>query len=44
MQDCQECYKIKCRGCGWEPSPEEVVLIQKQIMTVCPDCGWCPSS
>lgn len=41
---CEECYKIKCRGCGWEPNVREVEEIQEEILTSCPRCGWTPKS
>lgn len=39
---CETCFKIKCRGCGWEPDSAQVTLIQKELLTACPDCGWKP--
>lgn len=41
-EECAICYKIICRQCGWEASEDEVLLIQKQELTVCPICGWKP--
>lgn len=43
-QNCEICYKIVCRGCGWEPKDEEVLLIQKEELTACPLCSWSPRS
>lgn len=40
--NCDVCYKIICRGCGWEPNEVEVKLIEREVLTSCPDCGWKP--
>ena len=40
---CEVCFKIICGGCGWEPDDDEVLLIQKEIITECIKCGWKPS-
>jgi predicted nucleic acid-binding Zn ribbon protein len=40
--DCQECYKIKCGKCGWEPDTDQVILIQNELLTQCPKCNWSP--
>lgn len=42
MQECVDCFKIKCRGCGWEPNEKEVHEVQSGILTTCPLCGWKP--
>jgi len=42
-KDCEICYKIICKQCGWEANDEEVLKIQKGIITACPECGWEPS-
>lgn len=42
-QNCDICYKIICRKCGWEASSEEVLQIQKEELTACPLCGWKPT-
>lgn len=42
--DCRECFKIKCRGCGWEPDDTQVELIQKEVLTECPVCNWSPKT
>ncbi len=42
-QNCEICYKIICRGCGWEANDEEVLQIQKELLTACPNCGWKPT-
>ncbi len=42
MNDCDICYKIVCKGCGWTASPRDVLLIQSGRMKECPDCGWMP--
>jgi len=41
-QKCEICYKIICKGCGWEASDDEVLKIQKEELTACPLCGWRP--
>ena len=41
-QDCQICYRIICRGCGWTAGDEDVRCIQRGEMTACPECGWMP--
>jgi hypothetical protein len=41
-ESCDICYKIICKGCGWEASGEEVLKIQKGELTACPVCGWKP--
>lgn len=38
-KNCEICYKIKCRGCGWEPDDAESDLLNKGLLTKCPDCG-----
>lgn len=42
MEECIDCFKIKCRGCGWEPDDEELILVQTGQLTACPLCGWMP--
>jgi predicted nucleic acid-binding Zn-ribbon protein len=44
QSNCEICYKIVCRGCGWEPSEREVLLIQQEELTICPHCGWSPGA
>lgn len=44
MKDCEVCYKIICRSCGWEATDSDVLLIQGGMMTKCPDCGWMPGN
>lgn len=39
VKDCEECYKIKCRNCGWEPNNEELMLVNSGKLTSCPSCG-----
>lgn len=41
-QSCKACYRIACRQCEWVASEEEVLQIQKEILTSCPMCGWKP--
>lgn len=43
QNQCEVCYRIVCRDCGWEATDEEVLLIQKEEMTSCPICGWKPA-
>ena len=42
-KDCDICYKIICKQCGWEADDEAMMAIQKGTITVCPECGWCPA-
>jgi hypothetical protein len=42
-ENCDICYKIICKQCGWEASDEDVLQIQKGQITACPECGWEPS-
>lgn len=41
-ENCEDCLKVRCRRCSWEANNEEVSLIQKEILTSCPKCGWKP--
>jgi hypothetical protein len=41
-ENCDICYKIICKQCGWTASDEEVMKIQKGEITECPECGWKP--
>lgn len=38
-QDCEQCFKIKCKNCGWEPDSGEMELLNQGLLTKCPDCG-----
>lgn len=40
----ENCPKIKCRKCGWEPNSGEIEKINKGKLTQCPveGCGWKP--
>lgn len=38
-KNCEECYKIKCKNCDWEPDNSEVELLNHGILTKCPDCS-----
>lgn len=38
-QNCEVCYQIKCKNCGWEPDEFELIQVQKGTLTKCPDCG-----
>lgn len=42
QQTCETCYRIACRKCDWVANAEDVIQIQKQILTACPQCGWKP--
>lgn len=41
-KQCIECYKIRCKQCGWEACDADVKRIQKKELTACPVCGWRP--
>jgi hypothetical protein len=41
-KNCDICYRIICKRCGWVASAEEVSDIQCGRMTACPECGWKP--
>lgn len=38
-RDCEDCFKIKCKNCGWEPSEEEYQQIVQGNLKACPVCG-----
>lgn len=38
-QNCEDCFKIKCKNCGWEPDEKELIEVQSGKLTKCPDCG-----
>lgn len=40
--DCETCFKIICKKCGWAATDADVLKIQKGEMTACPECGWKP--
>lgn len=40
--NCEVCFKIICKSCGWEPNKKEVEAIQSGVLTNCPECGWSP--
>jgi hypothetical protein len=42
--ECQVCYKITCKQCGWEATDEDVIKIQKAQLTACPLCDWKPGT
>jgi len=42
LEDCELCYKIKCRGCGWEPDEIQLSKVLNSEITVCPTCGRAP--
>lgn len=37
--NCEICFKIKCKNCGWEPNDLEVELVVSGKLTNCPVCG-----
>ena len=37
-KDCEDCYRIKCKNCGWEPDEFELNKVQNGSLTSCPDC------
>ena len=39
---CEACFRIICRNCNWIAKKEEVALVQKGLLTSCPQCGWKP--
>ncbi len=41
-ENCEICYQIICKRCGWKACEGDVLKIQKGEMTVCPECGWKP--
>lgn len=43
QDDCEECFKIICRGCQWEPNDKELQNITNGTLTACPLCGWAPA-
>lgn len=43
QENCEECFKIKCKNCGWEASEREVQKVQSGKLKTCPDCGASPS-
>ncbi len=38
-KDCEDCYKIKCKNCGWEPDEIEFKEVMAGRLNICPDCG-----
>lgn len=38
-KNCEICYKIKCKNCGWEPNEIELSQVLSGKLTKCPDCG-----
>jgi hypothetical protein len=40
--NCEECFRIICKRCGWVASDEAVSQIQCGKLTACPECGWKP--
>ena len=41
-QNCEICYRIICKQCGWVASDYDVSKIQKGELSACPTCGWKP--
>lgn len=42
MENCEECFRIRCNKCGWEANDKEALLVKKEILIKCPVCGWSP--
>lgn len=40
--NCEVCFKIICKLCGWEADKNEVEAIQSGVLENCPECGWNP--
>ena len=38
QEDCEICYKIKCKHCGWEPDSKELPEVLSGKLVNCPDC------
>jgi hypothetical protein len=38
-EDCETCYKIKCKNCGWEPDARELPKVLSGKLSQCPNCG-----
>ncbi len=38
-KECEICFKIKCKNCGWEPSDAEYAMVASGKLTSCPACG-----
>jgi hypothetical protein len=39
-ENCEICYKIKCKHCDWEPDEKELSKVLSGALTDCPDCGF----
>lgn len=39
IEDCEVCFAIKCKNCGWEPDELELAQVQSGTLIKCPDCG-----
>jgi hypothetical protein len=39
-ENCEVCFKIKCKHCGWEPDEAELEKVMTGKLGVCPDCGF----
>lgn len=42
QENCEVCYQIKCKNCGWEPDEVQVEKVLKGELKICPDCGASP--
>lgn len=38
-KNCEVCFKIKCKNCGWESGVIELPLVISGKLTKCPCCG-----
>ncbi len=39
QEECKDCYKIKCKNCGWEPNKKQLAEVLAGQLINCPDCG-----
>jgi hypothetical protein len=39
-KDCEICFKIKCKNCGWEPDEAELEEVMTGKLNICPGCGF----
>ena len=44
MENCDVCFKIICKKCGWQANNEETKEITVGKLTSCPVCNWSPTS
>lgn len=43
-QNCDVCFQIKCKMCGWIANEKETSEVQSGVLKNCPKCGWSPKS